>query len=307
MRRLPHDLDDGLAGRCPTGAPAAAAPVVRSRLVLHGALLVVTALTTTVAGAYWEGVDPLADPRLLVRGLPFSATLIAVLLIHEAGHYVMCLRHGVQASLPYFLPAPPNIFPLGTFGAFIRIRSRFPDRRALFDIGAAGPWAGFVVAVGATAAGLSLSTVLPAAPTTHALELGDSLLTAFLTRAVLHADPATVVLHPVAFAGWIGLFVTSINLLPVGQLDGGHVLYAAAGRRIRIVPAALVAALVWLGLTGWPGWLVWAAIMTGLLSLGHPPTENDPRPLGRQRLLGAAVTLAVFVLTFVAEPFRILP
>jgi membrane-associated protease RseP (regulator of RpoE activity) len=217
------------------------------------------------------------------------------------------VRHAVQASLPYFLPAPPNIFPLGTFGAFIRIRSRFPDRRALFDIGAAGPWAGFVVALVATVIGLRLSTVLPAPPESHVLELGDSLLTAFLTKALLNADPATVILHPVGFAGWFGLFVTSINLLPVGQLDGGHVLYAAAGRRTRLIPSVLIAFLTWLGLRGWRGWLVWAVLIVFILSLGHPPTENDRRPLGMGRQLAALATFMIFLLTFVAEPFRIVP
>ena len=131
---------------------------------VHALLLAMTGLTTTVAGVYWEGLDPFAHPALLVHGLPFAGTLITILLVHEAGHYVMCLRHRISASLPYFIPAPPQIFPLGTFGAFIRIRSRFPDRRALFDVGAAGPWAGFVVALIATVVGLARSTVLPSAP-----------------------------------------------------------------------------------------------------------------------------------------------
>jgi membrane-associated protease RseP (regulator of RpoE activity) len=287
--------------------PAAPRVATRRFPLVNVLLLLVTSLTTTVAGVFWEGLDPVADPRLLLRGVPFAGTLITILLVHEAGHYVMCRRHGVSATLPYFLPAPPQFFPLGTFGAFIRIRSRFPDRRALFDVGAAGPWAGFVVAVLATALGLSLSTVVPRAPDRAALELGDSLLTALLTRVVLHADPATVVLHPIAFAGWFGLFVTSINLLPVGQLDGGHVLYATSGRGRVFVPALLIAFLIWLGTTGWPGWLVWAVIITLLLSLGHPPTDNDWRPLGAGRRLAALATFAVFVMTFVAEPFRILP
>src|SRR5581483_1597990 len=192
---MDHPLDSGPVSE------SAVQPVVQTRLGRHAALLAITALTTTVAGAYWEGVDPFADPRLLVRGVPFAATLITILLVHEAGHYVMCLRHGVAASLPYFLPAPPQIFWLGTFGAFIRIRSRFPDRRALFDIGAAGPWAGFVVALVATVVGLRLSRVVPTPPIEHTIELGDSLLTAWLTRLVVGADPATVMLHPVAFAG----------------------------------------------------------------------------------------------------------
>jgi membrane-associated protease RseP (regulator of RpoE activity) len=291
-----------------SGAQTASLPGRGARLpVLHALLLAVTALTTTTAGAFWEGVDPIDDARFLLRGLPFAASLIAILLVHEAGHYVMCLRHGVSASLPYFIPAPPHVFPLGTFGAFIRIRSRFPDRRALFDIGAAGPWAGFVVALFTTAVGLSLSTVLPERPTGHALELGDSLLTALLTRVVLQADPETVVLHPMAFAGWFGLFVTSINLLPVGQLDGGHVLYAAAGRGTRLLPVLLIAFLLWLGVSRWVGWLVWALILTALLTLGHPATDDDHRPLGPGRLLAALATLALFLVTFVAEPFKILP
>jgi membrane-associated protease RseP (regulator of RpoE activity) len=288
--------------------PPADVPVRPRRLpVLNAVLLLVTAITTTIAGAYWDGVDPLADPRTIVRGIPFSATLIAILLVHESGHYLMCVRHRVSASLPYFLPAPPMIFPLGTFGAFIRIRSRFPDRRALFDIGAAGPWAGFVVALGATIVGLARSTVVPTPPEAHVIELGDSVLTSLLTRLVLHADPATVVLHPVAFAGWFGLFVTSMNLLPVGQLDGGHVVYAFSGRATRMVPALLIAFLFWLGIKGWPGWIVWAVIITVLFSLGHPPTENDPRPLDTGRALASVATFVIFVLTFVAEPFRIVP
>jgi membrane-associated protease RseP (regulator of RpoE activity) len=270
---------------------------------LHAVLLTLTVLTTTIAGTFWQGIVP-HHPRQLLAGLPYSVALLAILLTHEAGHYVMCRRHGVAASLPYVLPAPPNLFWFGTFGAVIRIRSRFPDRRALFDIGAGGPWAGFVVALAATIVGLRLSTVAPSPPTAHVLEFGDSLLTTFLTRAVLHADPSTVVLHPVALAGWFGLFVTSLNLLPVGQLDGGHVFYAAAGRH-RFFPALLVATLVWLGLRGWPGWLVWAAITLVMVGLGHPPTMDDGRALGPARRLGALASLALLAVTFVAEPLRI--
>ena len=294
-----------------TGEGVAASQAARARArrfpLVNVLLLATTILTTTVAGVFWEGLDPSADPRLLLRGLPFAVTLITILFVHEAGHYLMCRSHGVNASLPYFLPAPPQIFPLGTFGAFIRIRSRFPNRRALFDIGAAGPWAGFVVALVATIIGLSRSTVLPAPPDGQVLELGDSLLTAFLTRLVLDANPSNVVLHPIAFAGWFGLFVTSINLLPAGQLDGGHVLYAAIGRRPRVLPALLVAFLIWLGWHGWVGWLAWAGIIIALLCLGHPPTANDPLPLGLGRRLATIATFVVFVLTFVGEPFRITP
>lgn len=285
----------------PAYSTVAAEPVRRVPL-LNALLLGATIVSTAAAGAVWEGRDPMSDPAVLLRGLPFALTLITILLVHEAGHYVMCVRHGVSASLPYFVPAPP-LFPLvGTFGAFIRIRSRFPNRTALFDIGAAGPWAGFVVALVATAVGLSRSAVLPYPPET-AVELGDSLLTTMLTWLVLDVEPTRVVLHPIALAGWFGLFVTSLNLLPVGQLDGGHVLYATLGRT-RFLPSLLVAFLLWLGFTGWPGWVLWAVILTALIFLGHPRTNDDRQPLDPGRRLGALATLVLFVLTFVAEPLK---
>lgn len=278
-------------------------PPAASRFPLVNALLLaVTIPCMAAAGAGWEGFDPISHPSVAVHGLPFALTLAAILLVHEAGHYVMCVRHGVNASLPYFVPAPPIPPLVGTFGAFIRIRSRFPNRRALFDIGAAGPWAGFVVALVATAIGLSRSTVLPVAPE-FAVELGDSLLTKLLTWLVLDVEPTRVALHPIALAGWFGLFVTSLNLIPVGQLDGGHVLYAAFGRT-RLLPSLLVAFLLWLGLTGWPGWVLWAVILTLLTMLGHPTTNDDPQPLDAARFAGALATLAMFVLTFVAEPLK---
>ena len=277
-------------------------PPPRRIPLVNALLLGATLVSTAAAGAVWENGDPISHPAVMLRGLPFALTLITILLVHEAGHYLMCVRHGVDASLPYFVPAPP-LFPLvGTFGAFIRIRSRFPNRTALFDIGAAGPWAGFVVALIATAVGLRLSTVLPFAPET-AVELGDSLLTKLLTWLVLDVDPTRVALHPVALAGWFGLFVTSLNLIPVGQLDGGHVLYAAFGRT-RFLPSLLVAFLLWLGLTGWPGWVMWAVILTALIFIGHPTTNNDPQPLDATRFVGALATLLMFVLTFVAEPLK---
>ncbi len=289
-------------------SPAARArPMAGARsLTVHAGLLAATVLSATLAGA---GADPrelVANPALFLRGLPFAATLVTILLVHELGHYLTCLRYRVSASLPYFLPAP-LISPVGTFGAFIRIRSRFPDRRALFDIGASGPWAGFVVALAATVIGLAHSTVLARPEDWHGYEWGDSLLTAFLIRVVLHVDSATVLLHPVAFAGWFGLFVTSLNLLPVGQLDGGHVLYATLGRPTPRIAALLIAFLVWLGVRGYPGWLLWAVIITVFLSLGHPPTDDDRRPLDPARRLAALATLVIFVLTFVPEPVKFVP
>jgi membrane-associated protease RseP (regulator of RpoE activity) len=278
-----------------------------ARLGVHVTLFALTAVSTTVAGAIWVGVNPLASPRAFLAGVPFSATLLAILLCHEFGHYLMCRRHGIDASLPYFLPAPPLLMPWGTFGAFIRIRSRFPNRRALFDVGAGGPWAGFVVAFCAMVVGLRLSHVAVEAPEAGMWVFGDSMLTTALARLVLGANSADVIVHPIALAGWFGLLVTSLNLLPVGQLDGGHVLYAATGRSVPLVPGLLVGALLWLGLRGWPGWVVWAAILVFMSMLGHPPTRDNGEPLGRERLVGSALSLLLFVLTFVPDPIRILP
>ena len=298
-------IDERLTEEVSPAAPVRPMAGARS-LTVHAVLLAATVLSATLAGVDVEPRQLVANPALFLRGLPFAATLVTILLVHELGHYLTCLRHRVSASLPYFLPAP-LLSPVGTFGAFIRIRSRFPDRRALFDIGASGPWAGFVVALAATVIGLAHSTVLATPQDWHGYEWGDSLLTAFLIRVVLHVDSATVLLHPVAFAGWFGLFVTSLNLLPVGQLDGGHVLYATLGRPTPRIAALLIAFLVWLGVRGYPGWLLWAVIITVFLSLGHPPTDDDRRPLDPARRLAALATLVIFVLTFVPEPVKFVP
>jgi membrane-associated protease RseP (regulator of RpoE activity) len=278
----------------------------RPRPLVHVGLFLATLLTTTVAGAFWAGGNPLESSADIVRGLPFSISLLAILLCHELGHYSMCVRHGVDASLPYFLPAPPLFMPWGTFGAFIRVRSRFPDRKALFDMGAAGPWAGFVVAFVVLVVGLELSHV-DRAPQASALLFGDSLLTGFLTRVIVGADPDTVLIHPVGLAGWFGLLVTSLNLIPAGQLDGGHVVYAAVGRRTPLLGAALAVGLLWLGLRLWTGWLFWAAVIVLMSGLGHPPTISDEVPLDGRRLVGAVASLLLLVLTFVPEPIRVVP
>lgn len=280
-------------------------PPVRDRPVLHLLLLLATFATTTMAGARIAGVEPVSAAAISA-GLPFSVTLLAILLTHEAGHYLMCRWHRIAASLPYVLPAPP-FFILGTFGAVIRVRSRFPDRRALFDMGAAGPWAGFVVALPAMVLGLRLSTVSAEPVAGPVFMLGDSLLTGALARLVLGADPDTVVLHPVAFAAWAGLLVTSLNLLPAGQLDGGHVLYAARGRRTLLLPAMLLGMLVWLAATGSGFWVVWAVVAAAMLFMGHPATIDDSLPLGAARRAGAVASLLLFAITFVPEPIRIVP
>ncbi len=278
---------------------------VRRGPALHILLFTATFLTAAMASALGQGVNFIANPTALVAGFPYATAAMTILLFHEFGHYYLARTHRVDATLPYFIPAPP-IFLFGTFGAFIRMRGLPRDRRALFDIGAAGPWAGFAVAVPAVIFGLQLSEVRPLEPMEGGLILGESLLFSALTRLVLGVDSAevSILLHPVALAGWFGLLVTALNLLPVGQLDGGHVAYAVFGRYHRWISRGVIAALVVLGLGGWAGWLVWAMLLL-ILGLNHPRTWDPVTTLDRPRKVAAALTLGVFLLCFMAEPLAI--
>jgi membrane-associated protease RseP (regulator of RpoE activity) len=297
----------------------------RERWALHVTLLALTIVTTTLAGAILAGAIPY-DPnplRLLrgmpaagllawSRGLPFSLPLLAILLAHELGHYITARRYHLDASPPYFIPVP--LFPsfVGTMGAFIRLRTVVSDRRQLFDVGVAGPIAGFVVALPVLAVGLALSTPLPvhhfggmilAFGREPQAPLGDSLLTWALRHAVL-GSVAGVRLHPVAFAGWVGMFVTMLNLLPLAQLDGGHVLYAVAPGWHERAARGFVLVTAVLGAWWW-GWWVWVLLVMALSRgrLGHPQVLDPRRPLppSRRRLAWAA--LALFVVTFAPVPF----
>lgn len=283
----------------PIGAPS------RPRIPrVHLILFCATLFTTTLAGSLQRGADPLADPWTLLLGLPFAVPLMLILLSHEMGHYVLARIHGVWTSLPYFIPAPPVL--VGTFGAFIRLKSFPTNRRALFDIGAAGPWAGLVFAVPTVAVGLALSEVRPLDPFSGGLILGDSLLFSGLTRLILgvSSDDVTVFLHPIALAGWFGLFVTFLNLLPVGQLDGGHVVYSLFGSAHRWIARACLVGVVGLGFLGWQGWFVWVVLLA-VLGVDHPPTADHAVPLEGRRRLYAWSTIALFVLTFTAVPLRV--
>lgn len=278
-------------------------PLRRSRRFVHLGLFLATFVTVTLNGAFLAGVDLLAEPTRVWEGLPFSIALMSILLVHEFGHYTLARYHGVDASLPYFLPAPP-VF-IGTFGAFIRMRSLPPGRPALFDVGASGPWAGFVAAVIALVVGLHLSEVRAVPMTEGVMWLGDSLLTSGLTWWVFGSLPEgmTVYFHPIAFAGWVGFLVTVLNLLPMGQLDGGHVAYAMFGRRHAWVARVTIGVLVILGYFQWPGWFVWAMFPL-LIGLDHPPTVEDWVPVRGWRRLGGWLTLGMFVLIFMPNPIQ---
>jgi len=295
-----HDLYGGRP-EYPSGRKVERIPI------LNVALFVLTFLTTAMASAINQGADFISHPTALAVGLPFAVTMMAILLFHECGHYFLAASHRVEASLPYFIPAPP-IFPLGTFGAFIRMRGMTPNRAALFDIGAAGPWAGFVVAVSAVVFGLQLSSVGPLEPPRPGqgvmLIFGDSLLFSWLTHLILgvSSSEVTVYLHPVALAGWFGLFITAMNLLPAGQLDGGHVAYAVFGRYHRWISRGVLVFLVVLGVFGdWLGWLLFAGLVW-FLGVDHPPPRDPYTPLEPRRVLAAVITLGVLILTFMPTP-----
>lgn len=287
------------------GRPRPIPKTPRLHLILFGATLV----TTTMAGAFSVGVDPFASWFGFLAGLPFSLTLLAILLCHEFGHYVLARRHGIPTTLPYFIPGPP--FLVGTFGAFIRMNGMPRTRAALFDVGAAGPWAGMVIAVPAVMIGLALSEVHPIPELEYLTEetaggfvFGNSLLFELLTRIVLGVDPddVAVILHPIALAGWFGLFVTFLNLLPVGQLDGGHVVYALFGRRHRMISRVVLLAVIGLGVYGWKGWLLWAAMLAFVLKVDHPDTTDAETPLDPFRRRAAWATIVMFVLVFMPVP-----
>ena len=290
----------------------------RSRIpALNVVLFILTMLTTTTAGAYMNGEEvPFLHPFLAVAalrsGLLFSVPLMAILFAHEMGHYVTSRYHGVPTSLPYFIPAPP-FFITGTFGAFIRMKAMPRTRRMMFDIGAAGPWAGVLVAIPALIIGLRLSDVTPLDKSGGGLEFGSSLLFLGLTHLVLGADPSTVNvnLNPIAVAGWFGLLVTSLNLLPVGQLDGGHVVYALFPRRHRTISTLFVISSILmlvvplaLGHNPWWGWLLWAVLLIAL-GLGHPSTVDRDTPLDPGRAIAAWLTVALFIVTFSPVPLSV--
>lgn len=272
---------------------------------LHIGLFLATILTTLASGALMIGQDILQNPLTIFMGWPFSLTLMGILGVHEYGHYYYGIRHKVDVSLPYFIPVPPPITIIGTFGAFIRMRGPMPNRSALLDIGAAGPIAGFLVAVPALFIGLSLSTVGEIGGE-YSLILGDSLL---MKAAVAIMFPGLgpeqdIILHPVAFAGWIGLLVTMLNLLPLAQLDGGHIAYALLGDRQAILGRIIFALLIPMGIFLSLNWLFWAVLILILMrTVSHPPVPDINRPLTPREIRIGIACLIIFILSFIPVPF----
>jgi membrane-associated protease RseP (regulator of RpoE activity) len=287
-------------------------------LILSTVLFFLTLLTSVVAGAHFASTyahnqaasfDALFQtfslayrhPSVLLSGLPFAITLLTILLAHELGHYFACRHHHIHATYPFFIPAPNLI---GTFGAFILIRSPIRSARALFDVGASGPLVGFLFALPPLAYGVLHARVIPglALDPNADVVFGVPLILKLMTAIVQpNAHAADLLLHPVGRAAWGGLFATALNLLPVGQLDGGHIVRSFNPRAHRYISILLPLALVPLGVFLWRGWLIWALILLCLRFLRMAPIY-DPTPLDPNRRFGAFVSLVVFLLCFMPCP-----
>lgn len=290
------------------------------RYWLHALLVAITLLTTTVAGAelnrcFVQGIPytfrgsewlgyarAWREPAFLLSGLPFSAALFFILMAHEMGHYIAARLYSVDASLPYFLPSPTLI---GTFGAFIRIRSPIFTKRALFDIGIAGPIAGFVALVLVLGAGLGLSRVVPGAVRNGDFAFGVPLLIRAGAALRFPGVPAgDVLLHPVARAAWVGALTTALNLIPIGQLDGGHILYSLLGERSRKFSRFFIILLIPMAYFAF-NWLIWA-ILLFFLAFRHPSVP-DETPLDRYRVWWALGAGVILLLCFMLTPVDIRP
>ena len=244
---------------------------------------------------------PFEQPKLLLLGIPFSFTLLGILLAHELGHYFACKAYGIDVSYPYFIPAP-TLF--GTFGAFIRIRSPITTRRALFDVGIAGPVVGFLVAVPAMALAVAGSKTIPGVQSTAAIVFGTPpLMRFFIALFHPHVNPSWLLLSPVGRAAWVGFFATALNLLPLWQLDGGHIVYSLTSKQHYRISIGVALGLLVLGGYSWAGWYFWGGLLLILtLRLGHPPVLDQWEPLGASRKIWAIAALAIFLLCFTPWP-----
>ena len=259
---------------------------IKNNWWLFSILLLATLVTTFLAG-----------------GPLFSISLLLILGAHEFGHYWASKKNGVQSTLPYFIPAPP-IFIAGTFGAFIQIKQKIPNRMVLMEIGAAGPIAGFVVALPMLILGLYLSPVTPSIGM-GSINFGSSLILNLCSQLILGVDPSSpdinIHLHPIAFAGWIGMLVTALNLMPVGQLDGGHIIYAFTPGKHSAIGKIFFAGLFPLGYF-WSGWFFWAA-MIALMGFKTAPLKEDVEKVELSHIVLGCISMVIFVLTFIPIPF----
>jgi membrane-associated protease RseP (regulator of RpoE activity) len=281
---------------------------------LNVVLFGLTCLSTLVVGVFlmgdFNGALPQVtaerlwrEPSSVLSGLPFCLAIMGILFCHEMGHYLTCRYYGVDASLPYFIPFPTIV---GTMGAFIRIRAPIRDRGSLLEIGVAGPIAGFVVALILLVFSLGQAHFLEPHTFDGAIELGEPLIFKIVQFAVGMTPPEgkETFMHPISFAAWFGFLATALNLLPVAQLDGGHIAYAIFRGYHRWISRIVVAVLVPLAIFYWVGWFVWIALLL-VLKLQHPPTLNDSIPLQRRHIVLGWIGLALLILCFMPAPIRL--
>jgi membrane-associated protease RseP (regulator of RpoE activity) len=282
---------------------------------MNVALFALTCLSTLLVGTalmamYTNSFDDvlhfltqiLRSPSVLLNGLPFCLAIMSILLGHEMGHYLTCRYYGIDATLPYFIPAPTLV---GTMGAFIKIKSPIQHRAALLEVGIAGPIVGFVLAIPTLIIALAKSGYVAPDPS-GSLELGEPLIFKIMELLMGKTPPAgmTINLHPIGIAAWFGFFATALNLLPVGQLDGGHVSYALFGRTHRHISLAFLLTLIPLGLFYWQGWLLWTTVLL-IIGFRHPVTVDDSVPLARRHSWLGWIALGMFILSFTPMPFSI--
>ncbi|MFC1508958.1 site-2 protease family protein [Candidatus Omnitrophota bacterium] len=270
---------------------------------IHIILFLSTVLTTTVIGALMADRNPFTSLTGFASGFPFSLTLLGILGVHEFAHYFAARSWNINVTLPYFIPLPlPTI---GTLGAVIRMKSSLPNRKALVDVGSSGPIAGFIVALIASAVGLSMSEIstVSGPELEYSILLGESLIFKFISFLVIGDLPAEAVisLHPVAFAGWVGLFVTALNLIPVGQLDGGHILFAFSPRVHELLRRIRVPLLILMGILFWEGWYVWA-VLSLLFGRSHPYPNRMEYSIGPSRTAMGIISLLIFILCMTPIP-----
>jgi membrane-associated protease RseP (regulator of RpoE activity) len=296
--------DQGAGGVRVIALPQAVDGALRRRpsVVTNVVLFLATVATTIWAGALHQDINLLANPDRFMVGVPYAAALLGMLAVHEFGHYFTARRYGVDVTLPYFIPVPMG---LGTFGAFIQMKSLIRSRRAVFDIGIAGPLAGLVVALPALYVGLRGTAPLAEGLDTTGVDSGSSLLLALMYQFANGGELGTAVirLSPIAFAGWIGLFITALNLLPVGQLDGGHIAYGLFGQRwARRIGIGAFVVMLGLGMSVWPGLLTWALMIALIAGFAHMPALDDVTPLDGKRFALGGLALAILVLTLMPLP-----
>ena len=302
LRPLLEDRGDHRVRLTALPHPAQQAIKARTFPTVNIVLLLATVVTTVWAGALHQGVNLLQEPSRFAVGLPYSLALLAILGVHELGHYVVARWHGVDVTLPYFIPVPMG---LGTFGAFIQMKSLIRSRRAVFDIGIAGPLAGLLIAIPALYFGLRGAAPIEDGTHTMGMHAGSSVLLAVIYQLANGGGlgDAVIQLSPIAFAGWIGVFITALNLLPVGQLDGGHIAYGLFGRRhARAIGMGTFLVMLGLGLTVWPGLLTWAFLLALFAGFSHIPALNDVTPPDGRRFALGAVALALLIVIVTPLP-----